>query len=90
MKEIALHKLQGQVSWDQLFDSEQELINNMMKCETVRGLVPKGYEYLDIFKWCYKKNGRLTERQLTQLKRLAAPVYAYVNNLLIGDLLVRI
>jgi len=90
MKNVTACKLYGQISWNQLFDSEQELITKMLECETEKGFVPKGYEYIGSFKRYYKKNGCLTPKQLTQLKRLAKSVYAFVNNLKIPDLIVRI
>lgn len=90
MKNVTTLKLYEQISWDQLFDSEQELITKMLECETEKGLVPKGYGYIDSFKRYYKKNKRLTPKQLTQLKRLAKSIYAFVNGLEVTDLKVRI
>ena len=91
MKNVTARKLYEQkISWDQLFDSEQELIAKMLECETEKGLVPKGYGYIDSFKRFYKKNGYLTAKQLTQLKRLAKSVYAFVNDLKMSGLVIRI
>ena len=90
MKNVTARKLYEQISWNQLFDSEQELIAKMLDCETEKGLVPKGYGYIGSFKRYYKKNGCLTPKQLTQLKRLAKSIYAFVNDLKVSDLVIRI
>lgn len=90
MKNVTAQELRKKVSWNQLFSDEQELIAEMMKCETERGVVPRGYGYIGNFKKYYRKNGCLTPRQLTQLKRLAKSVYAFVNKLEVTDLVVKI
>lgn len=89
MKNVTAWKLYEQISWNQLFETEQELIAKMLECETEKGLVPKGYEYIGSFKRYYKKNGCLTPRQLTQLKRLAKSIYAFVNDLRVSGLVIR-
>ena len=90
MKNITARQLTEKLSWNQLFDSEGELIVKMLECETEKGLVPKGYGYIDSFKRYYKKNSCLTTKQLTQLKRLSKSVYAFVNGFNSSDLIVRI
>lgn len=89
MKNVKTWQLAERISWDQLFDSEGELIAKMLECKTEKGLVPKGYGYIDSFKRYYKRHGCLTPKQLTQLKRLAKAVYAFVNGLQ-SDLIIRI
>ena len=89
MKNVTTRQLSERISWDQLFDGEEELIKMMMTCETEKGLAPRGYGYIRNFKQYYKKYGRLTPKQLTQLKRLAKAIYAFVNRMN-SDLIVRI
>ena len=38
-------------------------------------LLVKGYIYIHSFQNYYKKNGKLTSKQMTQLKRLACEIY---------------
>ena len=71
------------MKWQELYSSENELIEDMLKTlsdprkHSYYKLV-RGYEYIDGFKRYYKANGYLTDRQLTQLKRLAGEVYKNV------------
>lgn len=83
--DISLKKL----SWDKLFDSEEELVEAMMGCPVERtasrhGLVPKGYEYIAGFQRYYAKNRCLTDKQMTQLKRLAKSVYVGIKGMNVG------
>ncbi len=73
--------------WTDLYKNEQELINDMMLTYTDENTayyykLCKGYEYLNSFKKYYQKNGCLTEKQMTQLKRLAKEVYKNVHEVL--------
>lgn len=70
--------------WTDYFDSEQELIIYMLKTRTEQDIyytwaLVKGYVYLDSFKKYYYKNGKLTDRQMTQLKRLANEIWKQFN-----------
>lgn len=72
-----------QVRWDELYDSEQELLESMMKCKTDANVYPtyqlvRGYEYIGSFQKQYSRKGSLTEKQLTQVKRLAKSIYAHL------------
>lgn len=64
------------VSWSEIYDTEEELIQDMFH-EKVKVdncfyyELCKGYEFIKSFRKYYKKNGYLTEKQMTQLKRLA-------------------
>lgn len=71
------------VKWDSIFDTEQELIEAMFHekvyTDTYEDGVPycqlcKGYEYIKSFRKYYTKNGRLTDNQMRQLKRLAVQI----------------
>lgn len=68
------------MKWTDLYSSEQDLIDDMLVTYSDPRITPyyklvKGYEYIDSFKRYYAKNGRLTDGQLRQLKRLAPEVY---------------
>ena len=65
------------MKWNDLYKNEQELIKAMMKAETnpYKPNWVKGYEYVKSFQEYYKKNGCLTDKQMTQLKRLASEIY---------------
>ena len=70
--------------WSDLYQSEEELIQDMLKTNSDVDSCPyyslvKGYEYIEGFKRYYKKNGELTPKQMTQLKRLATEVYKNVH-----------
>ena len=57
-------------SWTDLYNSEEELIQDMLKTNSDPDTVPyfqlvKGYEYIDSFKRYYRKHGRLTDRQMS-------------------------
>ncbi len=72
------------MKWTELYKTEDELINDMLKTKSDPKTEPynqlvKGYEYIESFKRYYKANGKLTDRQLTQLKRLAGSIYKNVN-----------
>ena len=69
------------VKWDSIFDTEEELLQALFheKVYTDEDKVPmfkwcKGYEYIKGFRRYYTKHGRLTDKQMTQLKRLASEI----------------
>lgn len=71
--------------WDSIFDTEEELIEALFneKVYTDEDGVPmykwcKGYEYIKGFRRYYKKNGKLTEAQMKQLKRLASEIAYHI------------
>lgn len=72
-------------SWNEIYDTEKELIRDMFneKVLTDEDKVPmhrwcKGYEYIKSFRRYYRKNGYLTEKQMTQLKRLASEIAYHI------------
>ena len=74
-------------TWADFYNNEQELIDDMMlTCSDANATyyfkLVKGYEYINSFKKYYQKNGCLTEKQMTQLKRLAPEVYKNVHEVL--------
>lgn len=69
------------VKWDAIFDDEAELLQALFnpKVYTSKDKVPmhkwcKGYAYIEGFRKYYDKNGKLTDKQMTQLKRLASEI----------------
>ena len=71
--------------WDEIYDTEKELINDMFneKVLTDEDKVPmyrwcKGYEFIKSFRKYYRKNNTLTEKQMTQLKRLASEIAYHI------------
>lgn len=73
--------------WTDFYENEQALIDDMMlTCSNENTayyhLLVKGYVYIESFKKYYQKNGCLTEKQMTQLKRLAGEVYKNVHQVL--------
>ena len=75
------------IKWNELYETEQQLIDDMMKTKSNPDKyhhyeLVRGYGYIENFKKYYKKNGKLTDKQMTQLKRLAPSIYSnlYKNN----------
>lgn len=69
----------AKVKWDEIFDNEQELIEAMFNEKVVVENAPiylrcRGYEYIKSFRRYYEKNGCLTDKQMTQLKRLGSQI----------------
>lgn len=66
--------------WNEIFDTEEELIEAMFNEKVIVDpnypsyMVCKGYEYIKSFREYYKKHGYLTDKQMTQLKRIAVPI----------------
>lgn len=74
-----------QTAWTVFYDSEEELISDMLKAKadvnnTLYCELCKGYVYVSSFQKYYQKNGKLTDKQMVQLKRLAKFIYANVHN----------
>lgn len=70
-------------SWTVFYDTEEELIADMMKAITDQApyyQIVRGYEYVRSFQKYYEKYGQLTEKQMIQLKRLAYSIYSNVHN----------
>lgn len=64
--------------WLDIYDTEEELVKDLFNEKILTDedthcmfKVCKGYEYIKSFRKFYKKNGYLTPKQITQLKRLA-------------------
>lgn len=64
--------------WSNVFDTEEELIEAMFheKIYMDEDEIPmymwcRGYGYIKSFRNYYRKHGRLTDKQITQLKRIA-------------------
>lgn len=66
--------------WQKYYNTEEELIADMLLTRTDIYTYPyfsivKGYGYIDSFKRYYRSHGKLTDKQMTQLKRLAEEVF---------------
>ena len=74
------------LKWHEIYDSEQDLINDMLTVNVNVNEVPyhkliRGYAYIEGFQKYYTKHGVLTDKQLTQLKRLAIEIaYNIISN----------
>lgn len=90
MKELKIGEVMTvKKKWNELFDSEEDLIEAMLKCNAtyhegrnniVNYGIVAGYGYIYSFQQYYAKHGTLTEKQMTQLKRLAKAVWIYLKN----------
>ena len=70
--------------WYELYTSEDALIKDMLLTKSdpkteAYGQLVRGYEYINGFKKYYKEHGTLTDKQMTQLKRLASSIYNNVH-----------
>lgn len=67
------------VSWKELYSSEEDLINDMMniniKGKHYRWI--KGQYYIENFQRYYTRNGKLEDKQIIQLKRIAREIAKY-------------
>ena len=71
--------------WNEIYDSEDELIKDLFSEKVLTDedtsltyKMCKGYEFIKSFRKYYKKNGKLTEKQIIQLKRLASEIAYHV------------
>lgn len=69
----------GKVKWDEIYDSESELLNDLVASGDYERKYTKGYAYLESFKKQYLAKGTLSDKQMVQLKRLAQEVYTNVH-----------
>lgn len=77
---IFSHEL-DEVSWDTLFDDEQELLDALMNIR-MNDFVGSynGDSYLVLFQNTLKRGKQLSPKQMIQLKRLAKEVYCFTWN----------
>lgn len=73
------------VKWDSLYDSESQLIDDMMKTNSAPNLPPyklvRGYDYINSFKRVIDSGNTLSPAQMRQLKRLACDIFINVHGL---------
>ena len=66
------------LKWNEIYDDEQELIYDMMKVNTDANQpsykVVRGYEFISRFQNRINKGMELSDKQMTQLKRLASNI----------------
>lgn len=79
MKTVDFYKFNfGTVKWNEMFDSEAELIKYLKKIDIEKFKDNcKGYYYIEGFQKELNEGKELSAKQLTQLKRLAKEVYRY-------------
>lgn len=71
--------LDGRVKWNEIYDSEEELVAELLKSGDYQKRDTKGYVYLESFKARVMSGTPLTEKQMVQLKRLAVEVFRNVH-----------
>lgn len=71
--------------WDEIYDTEEELIKDLFSEKVLTDedtnlqyKICRGYDFIKGFRKYYQKNGTLTEKQLTQLKRLASEIAYHI------------
>lgn len=69
----------GGVKWSSIYDTEEELIADLLKSEQYEQRFTKGYVYLESFKKQVNAGKTLSTKQMTMLKRLASEVYKNVH-----------
>lgn len=66
------------VSWNEIYDTEAELLADLFNDKVIVDgysyKLCRGYEYIKGFRNYYGKHGELTDKQMTQLKRLASNI----------------
>lgn len=68
------------LKWSDIYEDEKSLIFDMFRTisDASKSInysrLVKGYEYINSFKAYYNKYGKLTDKQMKQLKRLAGSV----------------
>ena len=72
------------MKWNDYYKTESDLIDAMLQSKSnpenyQRYQLVKGYIYIESFKKYYLKNGNLTDKQMTQLKRMAGEIYKNLN-----------
>lgn len=72
------------MKWNEYYKTESDLIDAMLQSKSnpknyQRYQLVRGYVYIESFKKYYKDNGNLSEKQMTQVKRLAGNIYKNLN-----------
>ena len=67
------------LKWNEIYDNEEELVNDLMKSDDYIKKYTKGYVYLESFKKQVASGKTLSPKQMTQLKRLSIEVYKNVH-----------
>lgn len=71
--------IRGRVTWNEIYDTEEELLNDLLISDDYIQRNTKGYVYIQSFKKQYIASRKLSEKQMTQLKRNAVEVYKNVH-----------
>lgn len=66
------------LKWSDIYEDEKSLIFDMFRtisdATSNYSRLVRGYEYINSFKAYYNKYGKLTDKQMKQLKRLAGSI----------------
>ena len=64
------------LKWSEIYDNENELLSDLLKLnfKCYNYQLPRGYVYLQSFQEQVNNGKILTEKQMTQLKRLASSI----------------
>lgn len=71
----------GTVKWNQLYSSEQALLDDMMMVDVQEFIRRRfnGFQYIESFQKQYTSKGHLSDKQMTMLKRIAKEIFKYHN-----------
>ncbi|WP_255294061.1 hypothetical protein [Bacillus toyonensis] len=73
----------GKIEWNEMFDSEEELIGLVKKInmDRYKQMYCKGWLYVEGFQRTLSSGKELSPKQVTQLKRIAREIYKYYNKM---------
>ena len=69
----------GGTKWNAIYDSEEELIQDLLRSDKYEQRYTMGRGYLESFKKQIMNGRTLTPKQMTMLKRLAKEIYKNVH-----------
>lgn len=77
--EYAIKRLQNSIEWTDVFGSEQEMLSALgkiyiPKSRTAPAYTFKGYEIIYSYAYYVQKGWKLSDKQITQCKRLAVEI----------------
>lgn len=81
-EELKALQRKGKTNWTMFFNDEEEIVQTLKELPVVkeesmyRGSIPAytGYKYIHSFIKYIKKNGHLTEKQMTMAKKIAPQI----------------
>ena len=75
----AIKRLQGSIKWNDVFESEQEILESLEKIYIPKSRIApaytfKGYELIYSYAYYVQRGWKLSDKQITQCKRLAVEI----------------